>query len=105
MAALATLTLGTSFAAAAPAAAGGIGDFLSPAFGTTCANTHTAAHPHGSTTQESGTLNSNLAGLPLGSALNQCGGADEVLNTARYRAQLAFLNGNAQVTESALLGG
>lgn len=59
----------------APAAAGGIGDFLSPAFGTNCGN-HTGTHANGTTTQGTGAANSNLVGLPLGGALNQCGGAD-----------------------------
>ncbi|MCZ0210748.1 chaplin family protein [Streptomyces sp. UMAF16] len=69
-------TLGAMLAPAAPAAAGGIGDFLSPAFGTSCANLHTGAHATGTTSHGTGAANGNLAGLPLGSPLNQCGGAD-----------------------------
>lgn len=71
--------VGASTATAAPAAAGGIGDFLSPAFGTACANHYTGAHAEGVTTHGTGAANGNLAGLPLGSALNQCGGADAPL--------------------------
>ncbi|MFD3760814.1 hypothetical protein [Streptomyces sp. NPDC058622] len=37
-------------AAAAPASAGGIGDILSPAFGTNCANHNTGPHAAGTTT-------------------------------------------------------
>ncbi|MFF3644785.1 hypothetical protein [Streptomyces sp. NPDC002564] len=61
--------------AASPAAAGGIGDFLSPAFGTSCANHH-GTRADGVTTSGTGAGDSNLLGLPLGSPLNQCGGAD-----------------------------
>jgi hypothetical protein len=61
---------------AVPASAGGIGDFLSPAFGVSCANLNNGAHASGTTTQGTGAANGNLAGLPLGGALNQCGGAD-----------------------------
>ncbi|UZI33476.1 hypothetical protein [Streptomyces sp. VB1] len=67
---------GTVLGTAAPASAGGIGDFLSPAFGISCANQNTGAHATGSTRQGTGTAGGNLAGLPIGSALNQCGGAD-----------------------------
>nr|BAK19903.1 hypothetical protein [Streptomyces rochei] len=63
-------------ATAAPAEAGGLGTFLSPAFGTTCANLNTGAHAHGTTTRGSGTAGGNLAGLPIGSPLNHCGGTD-----------------------------
>ncbi|MFK0181765.1 chaplin family protein [Streptomyces xanthochromogenes] len=55
---------------------GGVGDFLSPAFGTDCANLNTGARAAGSTTRGSGTVGGNLLGLPIGSPLNQCGGAD-----------------------------
>ncbi|MEG8277528.1 hypothetical protein [Streptomyces sp. AHA2] len=71
---LALLTLGFS---AGPASAGGILPIGSPAFGTSCANHHTGAHANGATTTGTGAANGNLAGLPLGSPLNQCGGADE----------------------------
>ncbi|MGW9448655.1 chaplin family protein [Streptomyces sp. NPDC055632] len=71
-----TLTLLGAGQAASPAWAGGVGDFLSPAFGTSCANHHTGARADGTTTHGTGAANGNLAGLPLGSPLNQCGGAD-----------------------------
>ncbi|MGW0315160.1 hypothetical protein [Streptomyces flavidovirens] len=61
---------------AAPAWAGGVGDFLSPAFGTSCANLNGGALASGSTTHGAGPVGGNLLGLPLGSPLNQCGGAD-----------------------------
>lgn len=73
---LATAALAGGLATAGPAAAGGVGDFLSPAFGTSCANQNTGAHTDGATTHGPGAANSTLAGLPLSSALNQCGGAD-----------------------------
>ncbi|MEV7676449.1 hypothetical protein [Streptomyces sp. NPDC088752] len=76
--ALTATALTGTVAAAAPAAAGGIGDFLSPAFGTDCANHNTGARADGATTAGTGTANSNVLGLPLGSPLNQCGGADLV---------------------------
>ncbi|MEV5318255.1 hypothetical protein AB0K92_11460 [Streptomyces sp. NPDC052687] len=79
--ALTAASLGTALAGAAPASAGGIGDFLSPAFGTSCANHHTGAHARGATTHGTGTADGNLAGLPVGSALNQCGGADAPLSS------------------------
>ncbi|MET9320927.1 hypothetical protein ABZX75_12195 [Streptomyces sp. NPDC003038] len=72
---LTALATGTALASASPASAGGIGDFLSPAFGTSCANHH-ATHAAGTTAHGTGAANGNLAGLPLGGALNQCGGAD-----------------------------
>ncbi|GGZ97075.1 hypothetical protein GCM10010371_66160 [Streptomyces subrutilus] len=62
--------------AISPAAAGGVGDILSPAFGTNCANQRTGADAAGRTTNGTGAANGNLLGLPLGTALNQCGGAD-----------------------------
>ncbi|WP_428935238.1 hypothetical protein [Streptomyces sp. ACT015] len=74
-----TLTIGTAAAgllSAAPATAGGVGDFLSPAFGTDCANHHTTPRAAGTTTAGTGSADGNLLGLPLGTALNQCGGAD-----------------------------
>ncbi|MFI8194282.1 hypothetical protein ACIF8T_37080 [Streptomyces sp. NPDC085946] len=70
---------GTVLVTTTPASAGGVGDFLSPAFGTSCANHHTGAHATGATTHGTGAADGNLAGLPLGSALNQCGGADAPL--------------------------
>ncbi|MDA4891926.1 hypothetical protein PFZ55_34115 [Streptomyces sp. MS2A] len=74
--ALTAAGLGTALITAVPASAGGIGDFLSPAFGTSCANHHTGAHATGATRSGTGAANGNLAGLSLGSALNQRGGAD-----------------------------
>jgi hypothetical protein len=74
--ALTTDVIGTALTAAVPASAGGIGDFLSPAFGNGCFNRHTGTHAEGVTSQGTGTLGGNLAGIPLGSPTNQCGGAD-----------------------------
>ncbi|MFJ7063730.1 hypothetical protein ACIQVA_39870 [Streptomyces microflavus] len=73
---LVTVTMGAGLVAAAPASAGGIGDFLSPAFGVNCANHNTGTQAAGATTAGTGAANGNLLGLPLGGALNQCGGAD-----------------------------
>ncbi|MFF3343652.1 hypothetical protein [Streptomyces flavidovirens] len=73
---VAAAIVGNGIVTAAPAAAGGIGDFLSPAFGTACANLNNGARAHGVTTQGTGIAGGDLAGLPIGSALNQCGGAD-----------------------------
>ncbi|MER7110589.1 hypothetical protein [Streptomyces sp. NPDC000229] len=73
---VAAAIVGTGVGTAAPAAAGGVGDFLSPAFGTACANLNNGARATGSTTHTTGTAGGNVAGLPLGSALNRCGGAD-----------------------------
>lgn len=75
---LGTTAIGLSLTTAAPATAGGIGDFLSPAFGTNCANHHTRPHATGATTAGTGTADGNLLGVPVGSALNQCGGADMI---------------------------
>lgn len=72
---LTAAAVGAGLATGTPAAAGGIGAFLSPAFGTSCANHH-GAHAAGATTAGSGSVTGNLAGLSLGSPLNQCGGAD-----------------------------
>lgn len=76
--------IGTGLAASGPAAAGGIGDFLSPAFGTNCTNHRTTPHNSGATTAGTGTASSNLLGLPIGSPLNQCGGADNVTKLMKY---------------------
>ncbi|MEU6488401.1 hypothetical protein [Streptomyces sp. NPDC046887] len=62
--------------AAPPASAGGIGDFLSPSFGVHCANLDNGARLDRATHRSTGTAAGNVAGVPLGSALNQCGGAD-----------------------------
>ncbi|MBM7167576.1 hypothetical protein JQK87_03945 [Streptomyces sp. G44] len=60
---------------ASPAWAGGIGDFLSPAFGNGCTNHH-GVSTNGATTHGTGAANGNFAGLPIGGPTNQCGGAD-----------------------------
>ncbi|MEV5358648.1 hypothetical protein [Streptomyces sp. NPDC052693] len=80
---LTALAAATTLASAPSASAGGIGDFLSPAFGTNCTNHH-GARAEGTTTHGTGTANGNLAGLPLGGALNQCGGADLVDPAAHF---------------------
>ncbi|MER7408480.1 hypothetical protein ABT373_40120 [Streptomyces sp. NPDC000070] len=72
---LACTTFGAGIAVAPSAVAGGIGDFLSPAFGTACAN-HGSPQASGTTTWGTGAAGGNLAGLPVGTSLNQCGGAD-----------------------------
>ncbi|WP_350240376.1 chaplin family protein [Streptomyces microflavus] len=69
---------GAGVVTAVPASAGGVGDFLSPAFGTDCANLNTGAQAAGHTIRGSGAAGGNLLGLPIGSPLNQCGGADMV---------------------------
>ncbi|MFF5537259.1 chaplin family protein [Streptomyces cinerochromogenes] len=66
---------GMVMATASSASAGGVGGFLSPAFGTDCAN-HQGSHASGATTHGTGAVTGNLAGLPAGSPFNQCGGAD-----------------------------
>ncbi|MEU9419846.1 hypothetical protein [Streptomyces sp. NPDC048272] len=65
-------------AAATLAFAGGVGDILSPAFGINCANHDTVPHAEWATIVGTGTgaADGNLLALPLGSPLNQCGGAD-----------------------------
>ncbi|MEV6551717.1 chaplin family protein [Streptomyces sp. NPDC051597] len=90
--ALAALTLtatASTVLAAAPASAGGVGDFLSPAFGTNCANRHTGSHATGTTTAGTGAATGNLLGLPLGSPANQCGGADLAPDKIVKRASYA----------------
>ncbi|MFJ9698361.1 chaplin family protein [Streptomyces fradiae] len=67
-----------------PAWASGVGDVLSPAFGTDCANHH-GTRADGITTHGTGAANGNLAGLPLGSPFNQCGGADTGLGLVNQR--------------------
>lgn len=74
--AITIITAGGGLGAAAPASAGGIGDLLSPAFGTSCANRNTGARLGGIADQATGAAGGNTAGLPIGSPLNQCGGAD-----------------------------
>ncbi|WP_188306488.1 hypothetical protein [Streptomyces sp. CBMA123] len=78
--ALTAATIGAGLATAAPATAGGVGDFLSPAFGTDCENHHIGAHATGATTSGSGTVSNNSGKLPLLSALNHCGGADMLVS-------------------------
>ncbi|MEU3071544.1 chaplin family protein [Streptomyces sp. NPDC006906] len=73
---LTAVAAGAGMVTAAPASAGGVGDFLSPAFGTDCANLNTGAQAAGNTTRGRGAAGGNLLGLPIGSPLNQCGGAD-----------------------------
>ncbi|MEV3993614.1 chaplin family protein [Streptomyces sp. NPDC049837] len=68
--------LGAGLATASPASAGGVGDFLSPAFGTLCGNLNNGAHANGTATSATGAAGGNLAGIPIGSPLNHCGGAD-----------------------------
>ncbi|MEV5338786.1 hypothetical protein AB0K93_09900 [Streptomyces sp. NPDC052676] len=77
--ALTVSAAGAALTTASPAAAGGVGDLLSPAFGTSCANRHTGARADGATTHGTGAADGNSAGLPLGGAVNQCGGADAPL--------------------------
>ncbi|ORT59765.1 hypothetical protein [Streptomyces sp. CB03238] len=72
---LAALTIATLATTAGTATAGGIGDFLSPAFGTLCANSG-GPHAQGAATNAGGGAGGNIAGLPVGSPMNQCGGAD-----------------------------
>jgi hypothetical protein len=67
--------LAGGLAAAAPATAGGVGAFLSPAFGTTCIQ-RLAPGAGGVTTHGAGSGSGILAGVPFGGSVNQCGGAD-----------------------------
>lgn len=102
---VAAVIVGTGAATAAPAAAGGVGDFLSPAFGTACANLNNGARATGATTHTTGTAGGNVAGLPLGSPLNQCGGADIGLPAKSYTGRAVALT--VRITKPALesLGG
>ncbi|MGW8064336.1 chaplin family protein [Streptomyces ziwulingensis] len=94
--AVVTATLLETAPAVSPARAGGVGDFLSPASGTSCANHHNAAQADGATTRGTGTATGNLAGLPIGSPLNQCGGADmpDVCTVTQYFPGTNILAGN-----------
>ncbi|MGW0917184.1 hypothetical protein ACWD1Z_36630 [Streptomyces sp. NPDC002784] len=94
--AVVTVTLLGSAPVVSPAWAGGIGDFLSPAFGTSCANHHTAPRADGATTHGIGTATGNIAGLPVGSPLNQCGGADmsDICNITQIFPGSKILSGN-----------
>ncbi|GHB27917.1 hypothetical protein GCM10010331_12870 [Streptomyces xanthochromogenes] len=88
---------------AVPASAGGVGDFLSPAFGTDCANLNTGAQAAGHTTQGSGAAGGNLLGLPIGSPLNHCGGADLPLQQVPVAgAASQALDGEAGVAQTPL---
>ncbi|GHH29673.1 hypothetical protein [Streptomyces rubradiris] len=69
---LAALAVGL---APVPASAGGILPIASPSFATSCTN-HGAPHAGGATAHGTGTANGNLAGLPVGSPFNHCGGAE-----------------------------
>ncbi|MFH8343543.1 hypothetical protein [Streptomyces sp. NPDC018045] len=64
-----------TLAAAAPASAGGVGAFLSPAFGNRCAQ---GASPHaaGATAHGAGTGTGLLVGISFGGSVDQCGGTD-----------------------------
>ncbi|MFH8411368.1 hypothetical protein ACH4FX_42425 [Streptomyces sp. NPDC018019] len=85
---LTATALGAGLATASPASAGGIGAFLSPAFSTVCGNLNNGAHADGTTTGGTGTAGGNRAGIPLGSALNHCGGADLLPNEAGKHDQV-----------------
>ncbi|WP_228973221.1 hypothetical protein [Streptomyces sp. DH12] len=75
--AVALVTTATVFlaAGAGTAFAGGVGDLLSPAFGTSCTN-HGAPAAVGAAERGSGTVGGNITGFALGSPFNHCGGAD-----------------------------
>lgn len=80
-----------------PVFAGGVGDVLSPAFGTDCANRNVGSRAAGATVSGTGTASSNVLGLPLTSALNQCGGADMPIESTSF---LKKLHGNLAGTHS-----
>ncbi|MEU4213674.1 hypothetical protein AB0F13_27455 [Streptomyces sp. NPDC026206] len=63
-------------ASAAPASAGGLGGFLSPALGNGCANQHLSAAARGAAVSHPSAAGGNLLGVPVTGPLNQCGGAD-----------------------------
>ncbi|WP_392895738.1 hypothetical protein [Streptomyces sp. LN699] len=90
-------------AAAAPASAGGIGDFLSPAFGINCANLNTGAQAAGHTTRGSGAAGGSLLGLPIGTPLNQCGGADMPVQQTLINCENSQA-GSSLVNKSSVLG-
>jgi hypothetical protein len=73
---LTAATAAASLLSAVPASAGGVGAFLSPAFGTECSNHNAGALAGNATRSGTGTAGGNLVGLPVGSPINQCGGAD-----------------------------
>ncbi|WP_030675459.1 hypothetical protein [Streptomyces rimosus] len=72
---LAAVACAAVLAAAAPASAGGIGAFLAPAFGNSCALQH-APHAEGAITHGTGTGDGSLTAFPFGGSVNQCGGTD-----------------------------
>ncbi|KWT56756.1 hypothetical protein ADL21_37920 [Streptomyces albus subsp. albus] len=72
---LTAATVGSGMVTAAPAAAGEIPVFLSPAYTNNCAN-HGHARTAGGPLQSAGTVNGLLAAVPVSSPTNQCGGAD-----------------------------
>ncbi|MCD9904751.1 hypothetical protein LUR56_40820 [Streptomyces sp. MT29] len=92
--------MGAGLTAAAPASAGGVGDFLSPAFGVNCANHHLGTQAAGARTAGTGAANGNLLGLPLGGALNQCGGADLPDANASVANQEADIAPDSQLQDS-----
>ncbi|MGW0469206.1 chaplin family protein [Streptomyces sp. NPDC003027] len=71
---LALLAIGLT---ATPAFAGGILPIASPAFGTAC-TIHGTSQASAATTHGTGTASGNLAGLPMDSPVNHCGGADAI---------------------------
>ncbi|MFI5942788.1 hypothetical protein ACIBCB_21380 [Streptomyces uncialis] len=73
---LTAVTAGALSVMAEPAMAGGVGNLLSPAFGVACANENAGARTTGAPSVGTGTATGVLVGLPVGSGLNQCGGAD-----------------------------
>lgn len=73
---VAAAAIGTGFAGASPAAAGGIIVVASPSYDNACANHNTRTQPDGNTSGESGSGTGLLTQLPLSTALNHCGGAD-----------------------------
>lgn len=86
--ALAAAALSSGLATATPASAGGVGDFLSPAFGDTCVNEHVGAKAVGATTRSTGTGGGTVAGIPIVSPVNQCGGADLPLDEEGLKKSL-----------------
>ncbi|MGA5408344.1 hypothetical protein ACPCSC_13885 [Streptomyces lavendulocolor] len=76
IAVLAGVVAGAMGATATTASAGGIGDFLSPAFGTTCGNHHNGATAAAAAPASGGSAGGNVTGVPVLAPANQCGGAD-----------------------------
>ncbi|WP_028815216.1 hypothetical protein [Streptomyces flavidovirens] len=90
-----TLTFAGVGQGAAPAWAGGIGDFLSPAIGNGCANQRVGAAAQGGTTAATGHGAGNLLTLPTTGPLNQCGGADLPLHDSFNAKNCAHENGKS----------